>query len=347
MQVNIPQLDMYVERKLITKRQHPQLPLYIFNYTPQCQYSKAWDSVTTMCRGLITDLQGNVVAKPFSKFFNYGEQPNTQWPEIDEISEKLDGSLGILYPTKNGWAIASRGSFTSEQAVHGTEVLQEYLQKPGVAPQPGVTYLFEIIYPANRIVVEYGETDDLILLARLAVNGQEVTGKDAFAAQFIKPRKYIGSTLQDIINAPPLTNAEGYVVRFNDGTRIKFKFAEYVRLHRIVTETSSKTIWEALSKGEDISSIIENVPDEFYDWVSKTVGQLKKQHLQIATQASQVLKEVKGLPRKAAAEQMQGQVPVVRAVVFAMLDGKSYDQIIWKSIKPDYQRPFANDEAAA
>jgi RNA ligase len=63
-------LNQYYEDGLLYKQTHPTLPLTIWNYTPNTQYSNLWDDITTQCRGLVTDNDGNVVARPFKKFFN-------------------------------------------------------------------------------------------------------------------------------------------------------------------------------------------------------------------------------------------------------------------------------------
>ncbi len=56
-----------IEAGLVTCQPHPSLPLFIWNYTPKCQYSRAWDEWTKAARGLITDQEGKVVARPFPK----------------------------------------------------------------------------------------------------------------------------------------------------------------------------------------------------------------------------------------------------------------------------------------
>jgi hypothetical protein len=78
---------------------HPTLPLFIHNYSEKTQFDKRWDEVTMSCRGLILDNNGDVIARPWKKFFNYGEGRL----KIDdvmpvEVTDKMDGSLGILYP---------------------------------------------------------------------------------------------------------------------------------------------------------------------------------------------------------------------------------------------------------
>jgi RNA ligase len=137
----------HVSAGLVSARFHETWPLVIYNYTPECQYSRAWDDVTTKTRGLIVNADTDeVVARPFEKFFNHDErhEPIPTGPALR--MEKLDGSLGILYSYSGEWAIATRGSFHSEQAKEGTRLMREVMATGHFVPKIGKTYLFEIIY---------------------------------------------------------------------------------------------------------------------------------------------------------------------------------------------------------
>src|SRR5690606_18274092 len=107
----------------------------------------------------------NIKARPFRKFFNYGEMPMESMPAgLPMVYETIDGSLGILYWIDNTPFLATRGRFTSEQAAMGTKMLHDFLKKNPFQFKEGHTYLFEIIYPQNRIVVDYHKDSRLILL---------------------------------------------------------------------------------------------------------------------------------------------------------------------------------------
>ena len=89
MKVNIKEFRK--RSKYINEQKHPALDLIIWNYTPECQFSRSWDKYTEMCRGLITDSKGNIVARPFKKFFNYGEDVKLKLPtDRPRISEKME-----------------------------------------------------------------------------------------------------------------------------------------------------------------------------------------------------------------------------------------------------------------
>jgi len=109
-------LNYYYERGYLIKQVHPTLPLTIWNYSQTTQFEKKWDEITLMCRGLVTDDKGNIVARPFSKFFNIEEDRHKATDEFD-VYEKMDGSLGIMFNYESTWIFASRGSFTSDQSV--------------------------------------------------------------------------------------------------------------------------------------------------------------------------------------------------------------------------------------
>lgn len=140
--MDLSKLQDYVDRGLVVYQTHPTLPLKIFNYSRTCQYEGAWDEVTLQCRGLILDDRNEIVARPFKKFFNIEEGKHTPTEDF-EIYEKVDGSLITVFNYNGEWVVSSRGSFTSEQAIKGRELLNKY---PIHTLDNNKTYLFEIIY---------------------------------------------------------------------------------------------------------------------------------------------------------------------------------------------------------
>ena len=89
-------LEKYFQEGWLIKQTHPTLPLTIWNYSQTTQYEGRWDEITLMCRGLVTDDNGNIVARPFKKFFSLEEGKHTPTSEF-EVYEKMDGSLGIMF----------------------------------------------------------------------------------------------------------------------------------------------------------------------------------------------------------------------------------------------------------
>jgi hypothetical protein len=307
-----------------------------------------WNDETMQCRGLILDGYGNVAARPFRKFFNleeHREKPDLPvMPEGSfEVYEKFDGSLGILYWIGDEPRLATRGSFMSEQAAKGTEILRQY-GTDVLSLDRSKTYLFEIIYPENRIVVDYGKREDLFLLAVI----DTATGREESLSDYCGPFPF-AAAIPDLealdqvlaLKDESRENFEGYVVKWANGFRVKVKMDEYVRLHRLITGVNERRIWDVLRNGESLDGLLERVPDEFFRWVQNTTAKLKESFSAYEEQARNAYLLAGKMPtRKEQAAWLQDSDPVVRSCAFAMLDGKPYEHIIWKNIKPNAERPF-------
>jgi len=135
-------------------------------------------------------------------------------------------------------------------------------------------------------------------------------------------------------------NKEGFVVKFKNGFRVKMKFAEYCRLHKIITGVSNIAIWEYMSQGNPFDELLEKVPDEFYNWVKGIQNELQTKFSIIEDEAKKSFVRLE--TRKESALYFQTQKNP--SVLFAMLDNKPYDKIIWKQIRPKYSKPFKNDD---
>ena len=346
-------LKEYVDKGWVIKQDHPTLPLSIYNYSRGVQYEKLWDPITLECRGLVLDNEGNLIAKPFPKFFNYEELPAEIIPnEHYNIYKKMDGSLGICFYYEGEWHMATRGSFTSDQAIKGKQMLDKENTKYGMIP--GYTYLFEIIYPENRIVVDYGGAEKLVVLA---VYDNE-TGKEGKIENMVSEGFEIVEEIKDWktgwsdLKKDISDSEEGFVVRFKNGMRMKIKGDEYVRLHKILTNFSTTDIWELLRTDGNLNEFLERVPDEFDEWVRRVVGDLKYAKFSIDERAGKLhdgfrygkYGDVDPEPtKKEFAEFVMKQDEGLRPVMFAMWDKKPYDDIIWKMIKPKWSKPFRKD----
>ena len=314
-----------------------------------------------MARGLITDTEGRIIARPFIKFFNINETDATKVENLPLekplILEKLDGSLGILYFYGNKPCIATRGSFNSEQAVWATE----WIQKTGLGRidfDPELTYLFEIIYPQNRIVVNYEGTQALFLLATVITkNGlvceHKYTKKEAELLKFDMPEQIDGDVRKLTKKLKELPgNEEGFVVRYSSGLILKMKGEEYLRLHKLITGFSTKSIWECLKDGQDITEILERVPDEFYKWAMGKNNQLKSDYKKILAQAEDdydmimnSFADAEVAPPWARKDfAVKTQEKKYPSILFTILDGKDVAPIIWKMLKPKYELPFHTGE---
>lgn len=172
MLVDLEKLEALDKQGFIRTARHNEFPLKIYKYTEKCVFERAWDDLTLMCRGLIVNENtGEVVARPFQKFFNKEEHegadsklPQINWNQGFRVFEKMDGSLAILYFWDGNPYIATVGSFHSDQANDANKILNDNYGYTFCDLDKSKTYLFEYLAPENRIVVDYNGIKDLVLI---------------------------------------------------------------------------------------------------------------------------------------------------------------------------------------
>ena len=347
---------------MLIKQTHPTKDLCIWNYTPRVQYESLWDDITMQCRGLVTNSKGDVIAEPFGKFFNYEEVIDKDlipWDsEYVHIQDKMDGSLGILFFYDGEWIMSTRGSFTSEQSIRGFEILKSKYNLNNFVKE--VTYLCEIIYPKNRIVVNYN-CEKITFLSVTTPEGELnwYTACAIFNSSGILEEDVVGSTMVtfnketfDTYKKLNTSNSEGFVVRFYPSNfRMKIKFEEYVRLHKILTNVSSRDIWEYLKEDKSFDELLEKVPDEFNSWVKETVKDFVVRYENIEKEYQWIFNKIRNTYFEAHQKECNRREFAELAkrynhpsILFNMLDGKEYKSIIWKILYPPYTKPFKKDE---
>jgi RNA ligase len=258
-------LDARIAAGAVTCARQGPLSLYI--YTRRCVYDQLWDDVAVLARGLVLDHErGLVRATPFPKFFNLGERNIGIPAEPFEVYEKLDGSLAIVFHDGDRWRAVTKGAFDSAQARWAEAWLGARELSPLV---PGTTYLFEIIYAANRIVVPYDD-EGLVLLAAYDDAGSELRREDLAEAAARIPCALVEahsfeSVRHLLAEADTLgRRREGFVVRFASGLRMKIKGAAYRRIHAMISDTTPLGLWRAMDAGDDLDAFRAEIPEEFW-----------------------------------------------------------------------------------
>lgn len=299
-----------------------------------------WTEAMKDCRGLILDDEGEIVGRPFRKFWNM-EQVADQIPnEPFQVWEKLDGSLGIVCSYAGERIVATRGSFESDQAIWFRRWLDTKF--PDFTPS-GESWLFEILFPENRIVVDYGDRKEGVLLAVMSPDGVDLQVLFNGGKKFRKARKFDGMTAFDSINSDPqFAGTEGFVVQFESGFRCKVKLEEYKRLHRLITQCSTRTIWELLKVGTGIQELLDRVPEEFAEWVRAQAGGIRAAAESYRDNADTLFG---GRPacetRKDFAMWAKGQHN--QSLLFLLLDGRDITEACWKLAEPKWSTPFRKD----
>ncbi len=303
MKYDLNAFEDMVKHGYLRKSENEDLVLY--GYTDQCTFARAWETVYTRhARGIIFEKKtGRLVAKPFPKFFNLGEMEEVSLLNIPKepykVFEKADGSLGIIYYYKGKWNVATRGSLSSEQAVKGAEILYRN-PRALLGLDKQCTYLAEIIYPENKIIVNYGTDEKLVLLgAYYTQSGTEMPfhllNDFALGADMPIAKEY-QYTIEEMIELQKTMpkDQEGFVVRFNSGVRVKIKGHEYLKIAKIMSQMSPLSAWEAMSDGKVGQQYLSQIPEELMKEFEPVVRIIEAMY---AATMEAICRDLRKLPR--------------------------------------------------
>jgi len=363
---------------------HPEYPeLRIYGYSQSAQFDRVWNGATNACRGLITVTNEDgefVLARGFNKFHNINTEYIEETLEANlpheepMVTSKMDGSLGIIFYYDNLWHVATRGSFASDQAKWATAFFRKNVDVVAAIGLTSFVELYtpvvEIIYVENRIVVGY-DFEGLIVLGLI----DKETGLDHGRGETEAVARILGLPVVKLHNkdlqtcmSENIPNEEGYVLTFDNGLKIKVKFEDYCKLHRIVTGLNPKTVWEMMSgycrptsaseEAPELHGTLkfanmvkdETLPEQFRNWLSNWTNQFLTDLERTRARAVGVVlvgETQYGSSRKDLATFFtNADNRDIAGICFAMLDKKSaeaVDWIIWKMIKPKATDTFRID----
>jgi RNA ligase len=231
------------------------------------------------CRGLIFDTAtGQLISRPYHKFFNAGEKEETQLDKINlyephVVLEKLDGSMIRPIPTADGFHLATKAGIT-DVAMNAEVFIADkphYTQFINKCIQKGTTPIFEWCSRKNRIVIDYPE-DQLILTAmRYVFEGSYLTYavmKSYATAWNIPVVKAVdGLAVQNIAlfvkQVREWEDDEGVVLRFDTGHMVKIKADQYVLRHKTKDQVSQEKNIIQIILNDDVDDLVSLLtPDD-------------------------------------------------------------------------------------
>lgn len=252
------------------------------------------NELTRQARGLVINSKGDIIARPFEKFFNLRELENREVSEElknlareDEgeiaVYDKLDGSLVIAFYSEEAGKLtfASSGMVGSEHS----EMFEEYAEqswdehtwKLMTELSKEYTLLFEFTSPSNQIVLIYTETK-LTMLGMINTK----TGEDLYMDEI---KSLTEGALVDYAQELDFTSLdevkqyidetegiEGVIVRFKStGKRVKLKTEEYFELHRIATILDMSDPFSKKSVLAIADMLLDDREGDLYDLLSSSM----------------------------------------------------------------------------
>jgi len=336
-------LKYYINNHLITERKHPlDNSLKIYNYTPRVQFDRLWDDTTRKTRGLIIK-NGKVIAEPFHKFFNINEMPETEIKnlpdETPEITEKIDGALGILYLSPdNKLAISTRGSFESDEALWGTEYFRKTYKLP-LNIVENYTVMFEIVSPVGEHILKYPY--DLYAIGIRDMQSRKLLpySEVIYFAKQNKLKVLPNFQIHIPLHLLPLNaeNIEGWVAMYSKAQLlIKIKTEKYRDIHRYITAITYNNIIELLEKNQ-YDDVISEIPIEIRPEADNIKNELINKYNEIETEVYNLYSKVPNGTQKEKAIWINQNVPVkYKGLVFCLVNRKNFN--IWKFIRKERRK---------
>jgi RNA ligase len=270
--------------------------------------------------------------------------------ESFEVTEKMDGSLGIIFFHDGKWKVSTKGSFQSDQAKWAQEYFDKNIDQKYLLE--GCTYLVEIIYPENRIVIPY-DFKGLVLLSIILEDaidykefpriGRPVIYEMGHDAGFKPVKVKLFDSIEQILKEVEglKWDKEGFVVRFENGYRLKIKGAEYCRIHRLISNCTPLSIWDCMRAKNDLDGIRKELPEEFhkdFDAIRKIFDDRVNQIIKTLTESVKVYKfwndKELGLALNDR-EQLVGFTPEEKAFLFACRKNNFLEKVLTEGAERD------------
>jgi RNA ligase len=198
----------------------------------------------------------------------------------------------------------------------------------------------EIIYPENKIIVPYGNEEKLVLLAVRNTSTGQYLKKDwlRYSAQEINipVAEADPITIESALDQQktiPYTK-EGWVVVFEDGTRLKIKGDDYMRIAKFKANLSPLAVWEAMMETR-FGEMQMGCPEEIRHELDLIESRLDED---CAKLASRIIKRERNIDwsisRKDIALQIQNLPDWMHAPLFAKLSGRAAHFLTLKLLRP-------------
>lgn len=223
------------------------------------------NDIVKECRGIILDKNNlKVVCFPFIKFFNVDEPnaDNIDWNSA-RVQEKIDGSIMKLWYYNEKWHLSTNGcinadnaelSFKTDKYKTFSDLFWDVFDKRTLDRlNKNYTYMFELVSPYNRVVVEYKKLDLYYIGTRDNITMEELEENIGIK----KPIQYKLNNEEEVKRAASelKLDHEGYVVVDKYYHRVKIKSPLYVKAHYMVSS--------GFNANKIIDLIRENEQEEF------------------------------------------------------------------------------------
>lgn len=220
---------------------------------------------------------GEIVSRPFHKFFNVGEREDMDISILNfgaahTVQDKVDGSMVRPIPTEFGIRWSTKMGITDTAMLAETWLVghPEYYTLAEHFMQDGYTPIFEYVSPENRIVVDYGRRDMILLAIRHNVTGEYMEPSEladvghGFRIPVVTVYDPVDGDPTMYLSAVKASDAldEGIVIQWHNGHRAKVKTETYNILHKVKEASrTERTLIQAIWDGK-VDDLLPLLPEE-------------------------------------------------------------------------------------
>lgn len=273
-----------------TQRDNLLLVKYAKSY-----FLTGWHNLLGVCRGKVVDLNTySIVSYPFDKFFNLNEVAETKVDRVNDllsnaeyvsITEKADGSTIIVSKVNDEFLINTNGSFDSDQALIAKNLIDAKYGVFKSNASDDMTYIFELIHPQDPHVLDYGDEEKLLLIgARELKSGELVLYNElkdiakSLELEVVDSVETNINTLIEDMSRSDYINKEGYVIHIitpSENVMLKLKYAEFFKMHSLVSETTPKNILHCL-RHDVFDDVLSALPEYKQDTARKVANEIRE-----------------------------------------------------------------------
>lgn len=271
--------------------------------TPQLwERTPGWE-IRRECRGIaFCTKTGKILSRPYHKFFNVNEKPETQENKINLyedhiVLEKLDGSMIRPIKCSDGDFYMATKAGESEVSAMTSNFLRDnsnyYDFMNYIIDNHQSTPIFEFCSRKNRVVIDYPE-DRLVLTAiRDNIDGNywkyddlvsyaKLYGIDYVKAVNILTKQNINLFVKQV---KEWEGSEGIVLRFNTGHMVKVKADDYILRHHAKESINQEKNLIALILDDGLDDLL---PTLFEDDKNRVLEFEKAFHAYVHQTASEI-----------------------------------------------------------
>ncbi len=315
-------------------------------------YWNAYGGIYRTCRSTVIDLYScETVIKPFDKFFNIGELPETSIETVEnlianakriEISNKLDGSIFCVsnriksdyrgsYTETNFCTSQSLNPETSWHLAMGIKLYENDLcvQKLLYDMPEHTTLMFEMLTKEDAHVVYYpSEMYGLHLIGVRTPSGDLLKYSEvlALADKYgVKTTEMYDRNFSDIMSSlddKKSDEAEGFVIRIDDQF-FKLKYNDYVSVHKTINRlVGASGVIEAFRDGK-IDDLISKVPVTYKEKIIEIADKIAA-----TTEAVRTVQQI--VVKKCMSKELKDQMIWIQKNVPKMLQGRCINAVKYK-----------------